>query len=89
MNSLRFECDENKNISNQKKHGVSFEDAETVFSDELGRLIHDPDHSEGEERFIVPIRQFKTMHFQCKALAIKIASQSDTLFNNITTFSRF
>ena len=53
MNSLRFEWDENKNISNQKKHGVSFEEAKSVFSDELGRLIHDPDHSEGEERFIL------------------------------------
>ena len=53
MNSLKFEWDENKNISNLKKHGVSFEEAKTVFSDELGRLIHDPDHSEGEERFIL------------------------------------
>ena len=39
MNSLKFEWDENKNILNQKKHGVSFEEAKTVFSDELGRLI--------------------------------------------------
>ena len=53
MNSLKFEWDDNKNISNQKKHGVSFEEAKTVFSDELGRLIRDPDHSEGEERFIL------------------------------------
>jgi len=53
MNSLRFEWDENKNTSNQKKHGISFEEAKTVFSDELGRLIHDPDHSKGEERFIL------------------------------------
>ena len=53
MNSLDFEWDENKNLSNQKKHGVSFEEAKTVFADELGRLIPDPDHSEGEERFIL------------------------------------
>ena len=53
MNSLKFEWDENKNISNQKKHDVSFEEAKTVFSDELGRLIHDPDHSVSEERFIL------------------------------------
>jgi uncharacterized DUF497 family protein len=53
MNSLKFEWDENKNISNLKKHGVSFEEAKTVFSDELGRFIHDPDHSKGEERFIL------------------------------------
>ena len=53
MNSLKFEWDENKNISNQKKHGISFEDAKTVFVDELARLIFDPDSSEGEERFIL------------------------------------
>jgi uncharacterized protein len=53
MNNLNFEWDENKNTINQKKHGVSFEEAKTVFTDELARLIPDPDHSEGEERFIL------------------------------------
>ena len=53
MNNLTFEWDENKNTSNQKKHGIGFAEAKTVFSDELGRLIPDPDHSEGEERFIL------------------------------------
>ena len=53
MNSLSFEWDERKNSSNLKKHGISFEEAKTVFSDELGRLIADPDHSEGEDRFIL------------------------------------
>ncbi len=53
MNSLNFEWDGNKNLSNQKKHGVSFDEATTVFSDELGRLIPDPDSSIGEERFIL------------------------------------
>ncbi len=43
MDSLKFEWDENKNISNQKKHGISFEEAKTVFIDELARLIPDPD----------------------------------------------
>ncbi len=53
MNRLNFEWDENKNASNQKKHGVCFNEAKTVFIDEFGRLIHDPDHSEDEERFIL------------------------------------
>ena len=53
MNSLNFEWDENKNLSNQKKHGVSFDEAKTVFADEFGRLIPDPDNSIGEERFIL------------------------------------
>ena len=53
MGKMDFEWDERKNASNQNKHGISFEEAITVFSDELGRLIPDPDHSEGEERFIL------------------------------------
>ncbi len=54
MDSLNFEWDENKNISNQKKHdGVTFEEAKTVFADELARLIPDPDNSVDEERFIL------------------------------------
>ena len=50
---LRFEWDEAKNHSNQRKHGVSFEEAQTAFADELGLLIHDPDHSAREERFVL------------------------------------
>jgi uncharacterized DUF497 family protein len=53
MISLHFEWDENKAISNQEKHGISFEEAKSVFADSLGRLISDPDHSENEERFIL------------------------------------
>ncbi len=52
MSSLSFEWDEKKNASNLKKHGISFEEATTVFSDDLARLILDPD-SEVEERFIL------------------------------------
>ena len=50
---LRFDWDENKNLSNQKKHNVSFEEAATVFLDEDGLLIPDPDHSDYEERFVL------------------------------------
>ena len=53
MNNLEFIWDDNKNISNQKKHGISFEEAKSVFSDELARLVPDPEHSKGEERFIL------------------------------------
>ncbi|MCF6226795.1 MAG: BrnT family toxin [Xanthomonadales bacterium] len=53
MGKLNFEWDETKSISNQRKHGVSFEEAATVFTDELARLIPDPAHSEDEERFIL------------------------------------
>jgi hypothetical protein len=53
MTELRFEWDEAKDRANQNKHGVSFAEAKTVFADDLGRLIPDPDHSEDGERFIL------------------------------------
>ena len=53
MSTLRFEWDERKSVANAKKHGVSFDEARTVFFDERARLIDDPDHSEDEERFIL------------------------------------
>jgi uncharacterized DUF497 family protein len=53
MNSLRFEWDPGKATLNFKKHGVSFDEARTVFFDERARLIDDPDHSDGEDRFIL------------------------------------
>ena len=53
MNSLRFEWDPGKATLNFKKHGVSFDEARTVFFDERAKLIDDPDHSDGEDRFIL------------------------------------
>ena len=53
MNSLRFEWEPRKASANLKKHGVSFEEAKSVFYDESAKLISDPDHSEDEDRFIL------------------------------------
>jgi hypothetical protein len=53
MSSLRFDWDFRKAAANEKKHGVSFEDAKSVFYDEHARLIDDPDHSGDEDRFIL------------------------------------
>lgn len=50
---LRFDWDERKNKRNRTKHGVWFEEAQTVFEDPCGRLFQDPDHSEEEERFVL------------------------------------
>ncbi len=50
---MRFEWDPKKNEINQKKHGISFEEAKTVFYDECAILFDDPDHSEDEDRFII------------------------------------
>ena len=53
MSTLRFDWDERKAAANAKKHGVSFEEAKSVFLDERAKLINDPDHSEDEERFVL------------------------------------
>jgi uncharacterized DUF497 family protein len=53
MSTLRFEWDSRKATENETKHGVSFEEARTVFFDERARLMDDPDHSQDEERFIL------------------------------------
>jgi uncharacterized DUF497 family protein len=50
---LRFERDVKKAASNLRKHGVSFEEAETVFLDEEAVLIPDEEHSADETRFVI------------------------------------
>ncbi|MDD2893276.1 MAG: BrnT family toxin [Halothiobacillaceae bacterium] len=79
MSSLKFEWDGNKNALNQKKHGVSFEEAKSVFADEHGRLIPDPDHSASEERFILlgvsaNLRLLVVCHCERDAGTIRIIS---------------
>jgi uncharacterized DUF497 family protein len=53
LNNYLFQWDENKNESNIHKHGISFDEAWTVFGDENAVFIADEDHSFYEERFIV------------------------------------
>ncbi len=48
-----FEWDDRKAILNAKKHGVSFEEAKTVFSDLLARIFDDEWHSSVEKREII------------------------------------
>ena len=49
---MDFEWDPEKEQSNQRKHGVSFLDASTVFGDPMELTIYSPDHSKGEHRFL-------------------------------------
>ena len=53
MSEIEFAWDKAKNTRNEKKHGISFEEAKTVFFDDSVRLIPDPDHSEDEDRYIL------------------------------------
>jgi len=50
---MKFVWDDDKAEINRRKHGIGFSEASTVFSDEDGLLIYDPDHSESEDRFVL------------------------------------
>jgi uncharacterized protein len=53
MNKIHFIWNKQKAALNKKKHGVSFEEAKTVFYDDNAVEFYDPDHSENEDRFIM------------------------------------
>jgi len=53
MSMITFQWDEKKNRLNQKEHGVSFEEARSVFYDENAVQYYDPDHSDEEDRFLM------------------------------------
>lgn len=53
MDEVRFVWDTRKAKDNARKHGVTFEEAETVFLDDYALVIGDPGHSEDEDRFVL------------------------------------
>ena len=53
MSNITFEWNSSKASLNKKKHGISFDEAKTVFFDENAKVIHDPEHSDDEDRFII------------------------------------
>jgi len=59
MDGIRFDWDDKKALLNKRKHGISFEEAVTVFYDEDALEFDDPDHSEKEDRFILMGLSFK------------------------------
>ena len=56
---LHFEWDERKNSANKKQHGVSFDEAQSVFFDEDAIEYDDPEHSDDEDRFILVGRSYQ------------------------------
>lgn len=50
---MEFTWDPNKAEINQKKHGVTFEEAVTAFNDPYAMIMEDPAHSQNEERFLI------------------------------------
>jgi uncharacterized DUF497 family protein len=53
LDKLRFAWDPSKASANLRKHGVSFEEAETVFADDNALLLDDPAHSRDEDRAVL------------------------------------
>jgi uncharacterized DUF497 family protein len=53
MYGLAFEWDDEKDSGNERKHGVSFAEASTVFNDPLSVTVADPDHGAAEERYVI------------------------------------
>jgi uncharacterized DUF497 family protein len=51
--TLQFEWDERKAAINYRKHGISFNEARTVFNDPLSITIADPEHPSNEERYLI------------------------------------
>ena len=78
--SITFEWGATKASLNKKKHNISFDEAKTVFFDENAILIHDPEHSDDEERFVIlglstVARLLIVCHcFRCKDSVIRIIS---------------
>ena len=50
---IQFEWDEEKNKTNRFKHGIWFEEAQSVFDDPAGHVFFDSGHSEEEDRFLI------------------------------------
>ena len=60
MNRFKFEWDTEKGKANTQKHGITFEEAQTVFYDEHAIQFFDPEHSKDEDRFILLGTTFKS-----------------------------
>lgn len=95
MDSINFEWDENKNQRNQKKHGIDFDEAKTVFYDDNAILFDDPEHSMEEERFLIlGISKYENLcivsHcFRSGNNSIRIISARKATKNEIRTYNRY
>lgn len=76
---MNFVWHDNKSKTNLTKHGVSFDEAKSVFYDEFARLEHDPDHSKDEDRFVLLgvsslLRLLIVIHVELEEDVIRIIS---------------
>jgi len=73
MTRVKFEWDDRKNASNIKKHGVSFDDAESCFEDDFAEVFPDHSHSDNEERYLI-----LGMSFTLKTLVVIFTERSSS-----------
>ena len=86
---MNFVWDNRKADSNNQKHGVSFEEAATVFEDENGLVIFDPDHSEEEDRFSNVLRLLVVCHcYREDEEQIRIISARKATVRESATYER-
>lgn len=94
MKEIGFVWDDDKSRANKRKHGVSFEEAQSVFYDEKAVEFFDPDHSESEDRFLmigmsVKLRLLLVCHcVRDKGLTIRIISARKATRIEIAAYKR-
>ena len=71
---MKFEWDPQKAAANQSKHGVSFDEAKSVFDDPLYVDFYDPDHSDGEHRYIIIGQSHRS-----RLLMVSYTERNDTI----------
>ncbi len=95
MEEMIFTWDERKDHENQRRHGVSFEEASTAFADANARLMSDPDHSQNEDRFILlgfsaKMRTLVVAHvYRQQGKEIRIVSARKATKNERKQYGRF
>jgi len=76
---VEFEWNDAKSQSNQRKHGVSFVEAATVFQDEFARVMPDSDHSIDEQRYLLLV--------VISMMRLLVVSQCESAVNSIRIIS--
>ena len=95
MEIIFFEWDETKNQINQRKHGIDFDEAKTVFYDDNAILFDDPEHSVEEERFLIlGISRHENLcivsHcYRSEDNIIRIISARKATKNEVKTYNRY
>ena len=91
---MKFVWNNKKAKSNLTKHGVSFEDAKSVFLDDYARLKHDPDHSIDEDRYLLlgmssSLKVLVVVHTEIGNDTIRLISARKATWREAKQYRRF